>query len=387
MQPRRISLRENKEPADFEKNLAARACTLTTPHGNIQTPVFMPVGTAGTVKSLTPQHLSDIGAQIILGNTYHLWLRPGLETLKAVGGLRKWMNWQGPLLTDSGGFQVFSLSKLRKITDEGVHFQSHIDGQKLFMSPEVSIEVQEAIESTIMMVLDVCPPLPSTREEILEAIKTSTGWAERCLKIRKPQSGALFGIVQGGLEIDLRLEHMKALYEMRASDSAGNEYGFDGLALGGFSVGESPEKMAEALKVLGPQMPRDLPRYLMGVGTPRDLLEAIGSGIDMFDCVMPTRNARNGTLFTSTGLVRIRNAQYAQSSLPLDSSCSCYTCQNFSLSYLRHLHMAGEILASTLSTLHNLHFYIHLVKEARQAILENRYIEYKAQQLNNWREA
>lgn len=367
-------------------NLNARACTLKTPHGVIQTPIFMPVGTAGTVKSLTPEHLKQIGAQIILGNTYHLWLRPGIETLQKVGGLRKWMAWDGPLLTDSGGFQVFSLSKIRKIKPEGVEFKSHLDGSKLFLSPEKSIEVQQAIASTIMMVLDVCPALPATRKELLEAMAITSDWARRCLSFRSPKAGALFGIVQGGLEIDLRLNHLDELQNMSAADSTGELQTFDGLALGGFSVGEDPAQMAEALELIAPKMPQVMPRYLMGVGTPTDILNAIGSGMDMFDCVMPTRNARNGHLFTSRGIVRIRNSRWTQSTETLDPACACYTCKNFTLSYLRHLYNCKEMLAATLGSIHNLAFYLNLAAESRQAILEGRFAAFKEQSLRRWRD-
>jgi queuine tRNA-ribosyltransferase len=382
--PRRVRFTESTPPG-LEGNGHARAGTLSTPHGDIQTPIFMPVGTAGTVKGVLPRDLHEMGAQIILGNTYHLWLRPGTEVLEKVGGLRKWMNWSGPLLTDSGGFQVFSLSNIRKIRPDGVEFQSHLDGTKLFMSPEISIQIQEAIASTIMMVLDVCPALPATREGLQEAIATTNVWARRCLKARKPESGALFGIVQGGLDVELRLAHVQELAALQDSDSAGRLHEFDGLALGGFSVGEKPEDMYPVLERVAPSMPRDRPRYLMGVGTPRDLLEAIGSGIDMFDCVLPSRNARNGTIYTSLGTVRIRNAQYKTDTAPLDPNCACSTCRNFSKSYLRHLHQSNEILASVLSTIHNLHFFLDLMKRSREAIAAGRFLEFRSGELERWR--
>jgi len=306
-------------PPGLAGNGQARRGLLKTPHGNIETPIFMPVGTLGTVKGVTTKDLKTLGAQIILGNTYHLWLRPGPSVLKSQGGLRKWMNWDGPLLTDSGGFQVYSLSELRTLSEEGVHFKSHLDGSKLFMSPEVSIDIQESIGSTIMMVLDVCPALPSTKEELIKAVDQSTRWAERCLKHRSPESGALFGIVQGGLDLELRLAHLKQLTAMQVSDRNNTSQSFDGLALGGFSVGEDPKLMHECLIDLVPQMPRQLPRYLMGVGTPEDILNGIACGLDMFDCVMPTRNARNGTLFTSSGTVHIKNAKYINDPCPLDT--------------------------------------------------------------------
>ena len=382
---RRIGFEELQAPRAKAGNQDARLGRITTPDGVIETPIFMPVGTAGTVKGVLPRDLEALGAQIILGNTYHLWLRPGIEVLKSQGGLRKWMGWAGPLLTDSGGFQVFSLAKLRTIDDAGVQFRSHLDGTKLFMSPEKSIEIQEAIASTIMMQLDVCPALPATREKLREAVDQSTRWARRCLKVRKANSGALFGIVQGGLDVAMRLEHLKALAEMREIDNDGIEHDFDGLALGGFSVGESPEAMAVCVAQIAPQMPRDRPRYLMGVGTPWDLLNAVGAGIDMFDCVMPTRNARNGTLFTSYGAVHIKNAQWINDSTPPDPECACYTCQNYTKSYLRHLHLAGEILGSVLSSIHNLHFYLDLMKCARNAISEGKFESFRSFEFQRWR--
>ena len=362
----------------------ARAGVLHTPHGDIETPIFMPVGTAGTVKGVLPRDLKDLGAQIILGNTYHLWLRPGIDVMRSVGGLRKWMNWSGPILTDSGGFQVFSLAEIRKIKEEGVEFQSHIDGTKLFMAPETSIEIQEAIESTIMMVLDICPALPATDEKLRDAIATTTRWAERCLKVRRPDRGALFAIVQGGLNVDLRRMHIKELTALVANDSTGTPHEFDGFALGGFSVGESPDEMLRVLPEVAPYMPERKPRYLMGVGTPKDILGGIAAGIDMFDCVMPTRNARNGTLFTSRGAVHIKNATWKTDTKPVDPECTCMTCKNFSASYIRHLHNTGEILASVLSSIHNLHYYLDLTTKARQAILEGNFDEFRNFQLGRW---
>jgi queuine tRNA-ribosyltransferase len=305
--------------------------------------------------------------------------------VRSQGGLRKWMNWSGPLLTDSGGFQVFSLSELRKITEEGVHFQSHLDGAKLFMSPEVSIDMQEAIGSTIMMQLDVCPALPATPETLRHAVDISTRWAARCLAHRAPSAGALFGIVQGGLDVAMRREHIERLASLRVADREGREHDFDGLALGGFSVGESPVAMAETLMQVTPLMPRDRPRYLMGVGTPKDLLNGIASGIDMFDCVMPSRNARNGTLFTSDGAVHIRRAEFISDSRPIDENCSCSTCKNYSRSYIRHLHNAKEILASVLSTIHNLHFYLNLMQQARNALENGTFESFRSSMLDRWR--
>ncbi len=384
--PRRVQF-EEIVPSGKDGNLQARSGILKTPHGDIQTPIFMPVGTAGTVKGVMPRDLKEMKAQIILGNTYHLWLRPGTETLKKMGGLRKWMGWDGPLLTDSGGFQVFSLSELRKIKEEGVEFKSHLDGSKLFMSPETSIDIQEAISSTIMMVLDVCPALPATQKELQDAIDISNRWAKRCLEHRAPEKGALFGIIQGGLDRKLRLQHMETLANMQAQDRNGQLHEFDGLALGGFSVGEKPTEMYPVLDDIVSQMPKDRPRYLMGVGTPVDLLNAVGSGMDMFDCVLPSRNARNGTLYTSHGTVRIRKQEHTDSDIPLDSRCSCYTCQNFSRSYLRHLHKANEILASVLSTIHNLHFFLNLMEQSRNAIGEHRFESFRNECFDDWREA
>lgn len=354
----------------------ARTGRFETPHGAVETPVFMPVGTLGTVKGVMPRDLEELGAEIILGNTYHLWLRPGTEVLKNVGGLRSWMRWSKPLLTDSGGFQVFSLSKLSKVSEEGVRFASHLDGSPLFMSPEKSIEIQEAIGSTIMMVLDICPALPATPDVLREAVDRSTRWARRCLDARKPDSGALFGIVQGGLDTKLRLEHIQTLAEMP----------FEGLALGGFSVGEDPAQMEIALNEIAHKMPRERPRYLMGVGRPEDLLNGVRAGIDMFDCVMPTRNARNGTLFSSRGPIHIKNARWLQSTEPLDPKCGCYTCRNFSVSYLRHLHQSNEILGAVLATLHNLYFYVQLMKDARRAIQKGEFESFRSSCLKDWRE-
>lgn len=367
-------------------NTQARLGVLKTPHGEIPTPIFMPVGTLGTVKGMTTRDLYEIDASIILGNTYHLWIRPGMEVLRSQGGLRKWMGWTKPLLTDSGGFQVFSLSEMRKITDDGVHFKNHLSGAPLFMSPEISIEIQEAIGSTIMMQLDVCPALPATTQELKEAIRLSTDWAKRCLAARKPDSGALFGIVQGGLDVSLRLEHLKELANMKVADQSGELCEFDGLALGGFSVGEDPKEMYPVLERIAPQMPSHKPRYLMGVGTPTDLLNAVHAGLDMFDCVMPTRNARNGTLFSTQGIVRIKRAEYEHDPSPIDPNCDCYTCKHHSKSYVRHALRCGEITGMVLATIHNLHFYISLMKSVRKHIAEGTFHEFRLQCLDRWRE-
>ncbi len=382
---RRIQFEEITSPGQ-NGNGQARLGRIRTQHGDIETPIFMPVGTQGSVKGVFPWDLKEIQAQIILGNTYHLWLRPGIEALKAFGGLRNWMKWQGPLLTDSGGFQVFSLSALRKLSDQGVEFRSHLDGTKLFMSPEKSIEIQEAIESTIMMVLDVCPALPATEKELSEALRLSTLWARRCLEARRPNSGALFAIVQGGLDISLRRRHLGELLEISTTDPATKDtVDFDGIALGGFSVGEKPEDMYPVISEIAPELPRDRPRYLMGVGTPTDLLYGIRAGIDMFDCVLPSRNARHGLLYTWQGPLHIKNKSLELKQDPVDSQCKCPACRNFSVSYIRHLYRSGEMLGPMLGTLHNLAFFLELMKRSRKAILEGCFEAFFQSCLSDWR--
>jgi queuine tRNA-ribosyltransferase len=323
----------------------------------------MPVGTYGTVKAMTARELEQIGARIILGNTYHLWLRPGLEVIGKHAGLHRFMNWNRPILTDSGGFQVFSLSQLSKMTEDGVTFRSPIDGAQYHLTPEQSMTIQATLNSDIAMAFDHCPPGDAPREILEEAMARTTRWAQRCLNVPAPEGQARFGIVQGGQHADLRQRHIEEICAMP----------FDGFALGGFSVGEPIPVMYETLDIVAWRLPADRPRYLMGVGTPRDLIEGIKAGIDMFDCVMPTRNARNGTLFTSEGKVIISHARYRDDTNPLDPACSCETCTGYTRSYLRHLHQCKEILFSRLATLHNLHHYLDLVRRARVAILEGRF--------------
>ncbi|MBC86812.1 MAG: tRNA guanosine(34) transglycosylase Tgt [Bdellovibrionaceae bacterium] len=336
----------------------ARAAKLETAHGPVETPVFMPVGTKATVKAMLPEELKDIGAQIILGNTYHLHLRPTSELIKSQGGLHQFMNWDGPILTDSGGFQVFSLSGLRKINEEGVEFKSHIDGAKFFMSPESSMEIQMNLGSDIIMAFDECVEYPAEKSRIKESMDMTHRWLERCKAAMTRKESLLFGIVQGGLDIELRRESLKQITSVD----------LPGYALGGFSVGEPIHLMHDLVKEMGHEMPEEKPRYLMGVGTPLDLILMVDAGIDMFDCVMPTRVARNGTLYTWQGKISIKRSEYKNDPSPLDPECECYTCKNYSKAYLRHLFVAGEILSSRLNTIHNLHFYLHLMKKARKAI-------------------
>ena len=339
---------------------AARRGTLTLAHGTVETPVFMPVGTYGTVKAMAPNELHDIGAQIVLGNTFHLWLRPGLDVIGAHGGLHGFMGWDKPILTDSGGFQVFSLGELRKISEEGVKFSSPINGDKLFMRPEDSMQIQHVLNSDIVMIFDECTPYPADHKQAADSMRLSLRWARRSRDAhdRLGNTNALFGIVQGGMHEMLRDESLAGL----------DEIGFDGMAIGGLSVGEPKEDFARILAHTAPRLPTHKPRYLMGVGTPEDLVFAVGQGIDMFDCVMPTRTARNGHLFTRFGDIRIKNAQHKSDTRPLDESCDCYCCRNFSRAYLHHLHRCGEILGARLNTIHNLHYYQTLMHELRDAI-------------------
>jgi len=346
---------------------SARLGRATTPHGSFTTPVFMPVGTKGSVKGLTPEELTATGAEIILANTYHLYLRPGHKLVKDLGGLHGFMNWKGPILTDSGGFQVFSLCKLRKITEEGVQFSSHLDGTRCALTPESAIEIQEALGADIIMPLDECTPYPADREYTVESMNLTHRWARRCKDAKVPNGQALFGIVQGGMYEDLRKESAQSLVDMD----------FDGYSIGGLSVGEEKGLMKDMIAATVPLLPQDKPRYLMGVGTPEDLVYAVEMGVDMFDCVMPTRNARNGTLFTRFGKLVIKNAQYEKDPQPIDADCGCYTCRNFSRAYLRHLYMAGEMLAPRLNTIHNLYYYGDLMKQMRQAIGDGKFDEFK----------
>jgi queuine tRNA-ribosyltransferase len=336
----------------------ARAGRVTTAHGSFATPAFMPVGTYGTVKAMTPVQLTDLRAQIVLANTFHLLLRPGDEIVRNLGGLHGFMNWPGPILTDSGGFQVWSLGALRKISEEGVDFKSPVNGDRVFLSPERSMQVQRNLGADIVMAFDECTAHPSTHDQARESMQLSSRWAVRSRRAHSDSGAALFGIVQGGMYSDLRRQSLERLTEI----------GFDGYAIGGLSVGESKEEMAAVLEGLMPLMPADRPRYLMGVGTPADLVAAVALGVDMFDCVMPTRNARNGYLFTSRGVLKIRNAQHRDSASPLDPECACYTCRGFTRAYLHHLDRCGEILGSVLMTIHNLHYYQSLMRRLREAI-------------------
>lgn len=337
----------------------ARVGQMQFARGVVDTPAFMPVGTYGTVKAMTPEAVADTGAQIVLGNTFHLMLRPGTKTIEAHGDLHNFMNWQGPILTDSGGFQVWSLGKLRKITEAGVKFQSPVDGAKIFMGPEESMAVQKSLGSDIVMIFDECTPYPATEPEARASMELSLRWAERSKAAHAGNDAALFGIIQGGM-----YEHLRDI-----SLTGLKQIGFDGYAIGGLSVGEPKPEMMRLAAHIAPQMPADKPRYLMGVGTPEDIVESVRRGIDMFDCVMPTRNARNGWLFVHEGNVKIRNSQYRDDTGPLDPHCDCYTCKHYSRSYIRHLQRTGEILASQLSTLHNIHYYQALMKGLRQAIM------------------
>lgn len=349
----------------------ARAGELTLPHGVVQTPIFMPVGTLASVKSLSPHELKDLGAQIILANTYHLWLRPGERLVKDLGGLHSFASWDRPMLTDSGGFQVFSLAGINSISDEGVTFRSHLDGSKRFMNPEISMDIQMALGADIAMAFDQCLKLPATDQQNQVALNRTLNWARRCRDYHHRPDQALFGIVQGGLDVSKRRHCVEMLAEMD----------FPGYGIGGLSVGETHEEMYDVLSQTTPVMPRNKPRYLMGVGHPANLLEGVGMGVDMFDCVMPTRDGRTGTAHTSIGKVNIKAVRYERDQGPLDPNCDCYACRNFSRAYIRHLYRCGEILGARLLSLHNLRFLLKLMQDARTAIMEGRYRQFKEQRL------
>lgn len=354
---------------DLHKTCArsdARRGTVHTPHGDIQTPIFMPVGTQATVKAMTPREMEEIGTQIMLSNTYHLHLRPGEELIREAGGLHRFMAWPHPILTDSGGFQVFSLAGLRKIKEEGVAFQSHLDGSRHFISPEIAVGIQEALGADIMMAFDVCSPYPCDHDTAKQAMERTHRWAARCKAAKGREDQALFGIVQGAFYADLRIESAKVLADMD----------FPGYGIGGLSVGEPKPIMYDMLEQLQPHMPVHKPRYLMGVGSPDCLVEGVARGVDMFDCVLATRVARNGTVFTDTGRLVIKNAQYARDFDPIDADCDCYACQNFSRAYIRHLFKAQEITGARLASIHNLRYLLRLMERIRTAIDEDRFVEF-----------
>lgn len=375
----------------------ARLGEIATAHGKITTPVFMPVGTQATVKAMKPDDLKSMGAEIVLGNTYHLYLRPGHELIKKLGGLHKFMNWDGPILTDSGGYQIFSLGRdqesrqvprdeagaakrntvLAKAGDHGVQFQSHIDGSLHFMTPELSVEIQEALGADIIMVFDECLAYPAALEETRKSMERSIDWEKRSLAAKRRNDRALFAIIQGGMYTELRRECADKLLEVNSRRGQGELNAFSGFAIGGLSVGEPMAQMYELADYSASIIPEEYPRYLMGVGMPEDIIRCIDYGIDMFDCVIPTRNARNGMLFTKTGHIYIKQAQYVEDDGPISEECSCYTCSGYSRAYLRHLHMAGEILSSMLSTIHNLHYYFNLIREAQSSIRNGTFAEFK----------
>jgi queuine tRNA-ribosyltransferase len=344
----------------------ARLGRVETDHGSFTTPAFLPVGTQGSVKSLTPEELVEIGVEAILGNTYHLYLRPGHETIGRLGGLHTFIHWERPILTDSGGFQIFSLGSLRKVSEEGVTFQSHLDGSSHFLTPEKVIEIQRVLGTDIAMVLDECVPYPSPYEYVKTSTEQTGRWAKRCLQVRREEDPALFAIVQGGVYRDLREKSAQTLVEM----------GFQGYAIGGLSVGEPKSLMSDVLEWTTPLLPENTPRYLMGVGTPEDMIHAVTLGVDFFDCVLPTRNARNGTLFTSSGKISIKQAQYTEDQRPVDDACACYTCRHYSRAYLRHLYLSKEILSSRLNTIHNLYYYINLLRKIQEAIQTNGLLDF-----------
>jgi len=351
-----------------DSSSAARCGEIVTAHGLVRTPCFMPVGTAAAVKTMSPRELKEVGAEIILANTYHLILRPGIKVVEKAGGLHRFMSWDKPILTDSGGYQVFSLAQRRKVTEAGIRFQSHIDGSMCFLGPEESIRAQQALGADIITTLDECPPFPSPYEKVLESLEMTLRWERRCKELRRESEGGLFGIVQGGVYQDLRRRSVEALLE----DD------FDGYAIGGLSVGEPTSQMCEIAEFTASLLPKDKPRYLMGVGTPIDLVECVARGTDMFDCVLPTRNARNGKAFTSDGPVNVRSAKFKEDFSPIQSDCDCYTCSNFTRAYIRHLLNIDEILALRLLTTHNLHFYLRLMTRLGEAIEEGRLSAFRA---------
>jgi queuine tRNA-ribosyltransferase len=340
----------------------ARLGRLSTAHGVIETPAFMPVGTQGTVKAMLPRDLKEMGCQILLGNTYHLYLRPGAELIQELGGLHRFMGWDGPILTDSGGYQVFSLGKMRKLSEEGVRFQSHLDGSSHLLTPENVVQIQEALGSDIAMALDECIPHDANREYVQSSTERTIRWAERCSRARSKADQLMFGIIQGGAYKDIR---EKCVQEMKSMP-------FDGFAVGGLGIGEGEELLHSIAEFTAGSLPEDQPRYLMGIGTPENIVSAVRAGFDLFDCVLPTRNARNGTLFTSQGKISIKRAEFANDPRPLDQACDCYCCRNFSRAYLRHLYTAGEILSSQLNSLHNLYFYHRLMESCRESIRQER---------------
>jgi len=357
-----------------DQNSGARLGRYHTAHGVFHTPAFIPVGTQATVKAMTPEELREAGAEIILSNTYHLYLRPGHERIRRMGGLHRFMHWNDPLLTDSGGFQVFSLNSLVKVSKEGVQFQSHLDGSRHFISPEKAVEIQEALGADIILCLDECTAYPASHEEAERSLELTLHWSRRCRDSHRFSDQALFGIVQGGMYSDLRKKSVETLVEI----------GFDGYAIGGLSVGEDKETMFQVVAETAPLLPQDRPRYLMGVGMPGDIGEAVRQGVDMFDCVLPTRNARNGTLFTRSGRMVIKNAKYAEDSLPIEPGCPCYACRHYSRAYLRHLYLAEEILAVRLNTIHNLHFYLRYMSDMRRAIAADRLEEFMQNFNSQW---
>jgi queuine tRNA-ribosyltransferase len=358
-----------------DRQSKARHGRLTTAHGAIGTPAFMPVGTQGSVKAMSPPELREVNAQIILGNTYHLFVRPGLDVIKHFGGLHNFMSWNGPILTDSGGYQIFSLAKLRKISEEGVHFQNHVDGTPAFISPEIAMEIQATLGSDIAMVLDECPPYPCERDYAARSAEMTTRWAKRCKEAPRQDRQLLFGIVQGATFDDLRKESAQAIVDLD----------FDGYAVGGVSVGEPEEEMMRAVESCEPFLPKDKPRYTMGLGTPPQLLEMIARGMDMFDCVLPTRLARNGTAFTPTGTLNLKNAEFAMDKKPIEAGCKCSTCREFARGYIRHLVKAEEILGLRLITHHNLHFYLDLMRQARDKIDNGTFDSFRADFVCNYR--